>query len=252
MKFNERLVAARKALGISQKELAQKIDIKQGRLSLYETGKREPDVFTLGKLADALDVCADWLIGLTDNPHKTYGKTNTASLFSSEAVKIARQYDQLDSWGRSAVEAIIREETARCTAPASAAQEEKVITLNFNELKASAGTGWELMDEHMTPWTVKLNDLTRKADFCLAVEGDSMEPKFQDGDLILIRRQPAIEEGQFGLYTFDNHGYVKQQGCGKLHSLNPAYPDIFPGEYADIECKGLVLGKLEPEWIVSR
>lgn len=63
MKFNERLVAARKALGISQKELAQKIDIKQGRLSLYETGKREPDVFTLGKLADALDVCADWLIG---------------------------------------------------------------------------------------------------------------------------------------------------------------------------------------------
>ena len=150
------------------------------------------------------------------------------------------------------MEAIIREETARCTAPAPAAREEKVITLNFNELKASAGTGWGLMDEHMISWTVKLNDLTRKADFCLAVEGDSMEPKFQDGDLILIRRQPAIEEGQVGLYTFDNPGYVKQQGCGKLHSLNPAYPDIFPGEYADIECKGLVLGKLEPEWIVSR
>lgn len=39
MKFNERLVTARKALDISQKDLAQQIDITQGRLSLYETGK---------------------------------------------------------------------------------------------------------------------------------------------------------------------------------------------------------------------
>lgn len=252
MKFNERLVVARKALDISQKELAQKIDIKQGRLSLYETGKREPDVFTLGRLADALGVCADWLIGLTDNPHKSYGKTNNAPLYTSEALKMAKQYDQLDSWGKSAVEALIHEELARCTASAPVPQEENLIELNFNELKASAGTGWDLMEESMTPWTVKLNDLTRKADFCLAVEGDSMEPKFQSGDLILIRQQPSVEEGQFGLYTLDGRGYVKQQGCGKLHSLNPAYPDIFPGEYTDIECKGLVLGKLEPEWVVSK
>ena len=241
----DQLTMLKKACGMTSEEIASASGVPFNTITKIFSGQTaDPRLSTIRSIVHSMGYTLD---DLDDSRSRVI-----VPRFSDASLQIARQYDQLDSWGRSAVEAIIREETARCTASAPAAQEEKVITLNFNELKASAGIGWELMDEHMIPWVVKLNDLTRKADFCLEIEGDSMEPKFQDGDLILIRRQPSIEEGQFGLYTFDNRGYVKQQGCGKLHSLNPAYPDIFPGEYADIECKGLVLGKLEPEWIVSR
>lgn len=36
------------------------------------------------------------------------------------------------------------------------------------------------------------------------------------------------------------------------HSLNPRYPDIVPCDGEAIVCKGLVLGKLEAAWIVSK
>ena len=235
----------KKNSSLTIEEIAEKSGVPIGTLFKIFSGQtKDPKLGTIRSIVHCLGYTLD---DLTPNT-----KNKVAPLYTSEALKMAKQYDQLDRWGKSAVEALIHEELARCTASAPVPQEENLIELNFNELKASAGTGWDLMEESMTPWTVKLNDLTRKADFCLAVEGDSMEPKFQSGDLILIRQQPSVEEGQFGLYTLDGRGYVKQQGCGKLHSLNPAYPDIFPGEYTDIECKGLVLGKLEPEWVVSR
>ena len=235
----------KKNSSLTIEEIAEKSGVPIGTLFKIFSGQtKDPKLGTIRSIVHCLGYTLDDLTPDTKN--------KVASPYTSEALKIAKQYDQLDSWGKSAIEALIREELSRCTTPAPVSQEENLIELNFNELKASAGTGWELMEESMTPWTVKLNDLTRKADFCLAVEGDAMEPKFQSGDLILIRQQPSVEEGQFGLYTLHGRGYVKQQGCGKLHSLNPAYPDIFPGEYEDIECRGLVLGKLEPVWVVSR
>lgn len=241
----DQLTMLKKTCGMTSEEIASASGVPFNTITKIFAGQTaDPRLSTIRSIVHSMGYTLDDL----DDSHSRV----IVPRFSDASLQIARQYDQLDSWGRSAVEAIIREEIARCTAPAPAVPEENLIELNFNELKASAGTGWDLMDEYMTPWVVKLNDLTRKADFCLEVEGDSMEPKFQSGDLLLIRRQPSVEEGQFGLYTLDNRGYIKQQGCGKLHSLNPAYPDIFPGEYADIECKGLVLGKLNPEWIVSR
>lgn len=241
----DRLSMLKKASGMTSEEIAVASGVPFNTLSKIFAGQTaDPRLSTIRSIVHSMGYTLD---DLDDSRSRLI-----VPKFSDASLQIARQFDQLDTWGKSLVQAVVEKELARCTAPIPAPQDENLIELNFNELKASAGTGWDLMEESMTPWTVKLNDLTRKADFCLAVEGDSMEPKFQSGDLILIRQQPSVEEGQFGLYTLDGRGYVKQQGCGKLHSLNPAYPDIFPGEYTDIECKGLVLGKLEPEWVVSK
>lgn len=40
---------------------------------------------------------------------------------------------------------------------------------------------------------------SRKADFILRVDGDSMEPKFSNGDYLLVRKQPAVDIGQIGI-----------------------------------------------------
>lgn len=128
----------------------------------------------------------------------------------------------------------------------------KIIDLPFDELKASAGAGYQLDEDRMTIWKVQLNDLTRKADFCLEVDGKSMEPIIRDGDIILVRQQPAVDVGEIGLFTVDDKGFVKKQGKDRLISVNKKFEDIFPNEYDTVFCRGKVIGVLDPEWIVER
>lgn len=89
-------------------------------------------------------------------------------------------------------------------------------------------------------------------DFSLEVDGDGMERKIFDGDIILIRQQPSVEIGEISLFTVNDAGYVKKQGENRLISINPAYDDIFPGEYDTVICRGKVIGVLDPDWIVEQ
>lgn len=96
------------------------------------------------------------------------------------------------------------------------------------------------------------NEQTRKADFCVRVTGRSMEPKIMDGDIILIRTQPAVDIHEIGLFIINNHGYVKKQGPDRLISINPNYEDVYINEFDEIRCCGKFIGVLDPEWVVSR
>ena len=67
MTFGDRIAYARHKRGLSQEQLAKLIGICRDRLSYWETGKRDPDVFLLRKIATALEVSEDWLMGNDDN-----------------------------------------------------------------------------------------------------------------------------------------------------------------------------------------
>ncbi|MBR2500443.1 MAG: LexA family transcriptional regulator [Clostridia bacterium] len=69
----------------------------------------------------------------------------------------------------------------------------------------------------------------RKDYFYLQVSGDSMSPKLDDGDLILVRKQSSIDSGAVGVFLIDGcDGVVKKVKYDKnyieLHSFNPYYP----------------------------
>lgn len=61
--LGKRLKELRQKFGLSQKELAAKIDISTVRYSQYETGKRSPDYETLLIFADFFEVSVDFLLG---------------------------------------------------------------------------------------------------------------------------------------------------------------------------------------------
>ena len=67
-KFNENLSIAREKKNMTQKELADIIGVAKSTYSLYESGNREPNVQTIKKIADALNVSADTLLGLNIEP----------------------------------------------------------------------------------------------------------------------------------------------------------------------------------------
>lgn len=67
-KFNENLKIARERKGLSQKDIAEGIGVAKSTYSLYESGNREPNVQTIKKIADMLNVSADELLGLEEEP----------------------------------------------------------------------------------------------------------------------------------------------------------------------------------------
>ncbi len=62
--IGERIREARQARKLSQEALALEVDVTQGAIGMYERGANLPSVETLPRLAAALGVSADWLLGI--------------------------------------------------------------------------------------------------------------------------------------------------------------------------------------------
>jgi len=65
-KFCERLKELRAEKGIGQVELASKINVSKGIISLWENGLREPSMSSLIALASFFEVSIDYITGLKD------------------------------------------------------------------------------------------------------------------------------------------------------------------------------------------
>ena len=65
--IGERLSRLRKERGLSQRQLAKKIGIIQSLISGYETDYRTPNIEMVARIAKALRVTTDEIIGLKSN-----------------------------------------------------------------------------------------------------------------------------------------------------------------------------------------
>jgi len=91
-------------------------------------------------------------------------------------------------------------------------------------------------------------DAPVKCDAALTVEGDSMAPGFQSGDIVYIRCQPDVRDGQIAVVLIDDsatlkHVYHDRDGL-TLISDNPAYAPIRVNgtEHDYIAIYGIVVG----------
>lgn len=62
-----RITAARKALGMSQQDLANALGTSQAAIHRYETGDRDPKSGTVVKLASVLGVTVSYLLGVSED-----------------------------------------------------------------------------------------------------------------------------------------------------------------------------------------
>ena len=69
-----------------------------------------------------------------------------------------------------------------------------------------------------------------RATFTLTCEGSSMEPKIHDGDLVAIRSQPTVENGEVAAVRIDGEATLKRvylhENFIELRAENPAYTSI--------------------------
>ena len=79
--FGKRLKELRKANGYTIEQFADMVGISKSTLGYYENDKRMPDIEILARIADTLNVNADYLIGRT-NTTALKGKVKTVCEFT--------------------------------------------------------------------------------------------------------------------------------------------------------------------------
>lgn len=214
-----------------QSELCAYLGINTSTMTNWKNRNTDPPAKYIIPICEFLEVSPYFLLT---------GKEKKSSLLSDEQ-ELLNYYKALPAWeqqrliGRAAALAEVYEE--RPPEP-----KVPVISLYCSDNRVSAGLGDELYDyEQWDTIDVIETPQSRKADFMLIVDGDSMSPKFSDGDYVLIRQQPAVDIGQIGIFNVDGKGYIKKYEGDHLVSLNPKYEDISLKD-KDFRCFGLVLG----------
>lgn len=103
-----------------------------------------------------------------------------------------------------------------------------------------------LAEENIEGYTNIEEDI--HADFALRCKGDSMSPKFEDGDIVLIRQQPIVENGQIAAVLIGTEATLKHVYLSDYDIMliadNPQYkPLVYAGEdMNNIRILGLAVG----------
>lgn len=252
MSISERLIEIRKNNGYTRTRLADELGKPYRTITNYETGEREPGHDYIIQIAKMFNVTTDYILGLSDNPHITSDNKQTRLTSNAEIIHI-KKYRALDTYGQEAVSGLLETEYKRCQEQ----DKEKLSTPLTGDIiylpdpiqSASAGYGQLADDDTADMIAIQANPITSKAHYIMRVSGKSMEPKFFDGQRVLVRNQPTIEPGEIGIFIIGGGRFIKTYRGDHLESTNPDYPDVPVDNYS--KCIGKVLGILQDDWIVK-
>ncbi len=254
---------------MTNEQLSERTGIPLGTLSKILAGMSDsPKLSNMIAICNALDCSLEYIVSGTPE------NTNNYSL-SGEEIQMIESYRELDFFGRDLVKTVIYKEAERAAANAVAEQAAKPAPVErkgsarvlspvrtqgryagevvrtgkrdilLYELPVSAGVGVYLDEAMAETIHIPDNDKTAEADYALRISGNSMEPKYRDGDVLLVRHADSIDVGELGIFLLDGCGFFKVYGGDRLISLNPSYAPIPLKDFADVQCKGLVVGKLK-------
>ena len=265
MDYIDRIKARKSEKKITNEQLSELTGIPVSTLSKILAGFSDsPKLSNIVAICDALDCSVDYILsGVPEN-------TNNYTLEPDE-MRLIEDWRALDRHGREMVRLVMDKEGERVTMDAyesAAAPRGRVISeervrarvaaaparktprvdkrkVLLNSLPVSAGPGQYLEDGTAEFITIPHTAKTADADFALRISGNSMEPKYHDGDVVLVENCDSVEPGETAIFILDGTGYVKVFGGDRLVSLNPEYGDILLRGFEDIHCAGRVVGKLK-------
>lgn len=245
MGIGYRIKEAREIQGLTQIELGKLVGVTGSAITNYENETSHPKEHVMYKLIEALKVDANYLF---QDCVKLPKEANDVTLAEYDCIK---KYRELDHHGKKMVDFTLNEEWERSKADrkqesASAPQGEihnpNIRLINYYYRLASAGTGQIVFDMPPTK-RIEIPNIPeyKRVDYAIGVNGNSMEPVYHDGDMLLVEMTEEIGQGDVGIFLVDNESYVKKLGDGELISLNPEYGNIPLTENS--KCMGKVINK---------
>ena len=207
--IGRKIAAARKQHGLSLaafSALLQQhgLSIQRQGLGKWESGDAVPSGYQLLAVCHALDI----------EDGVRYFTGNAASPLNRDGLEKLREYKQdLIASGRYKPQTPAHNTIHYVEMPVSL-------------LPASAGTGMFLDEENFELMRFPASTVPAGAEFGVRVRGDSMEPVYQDGQIVWIQTCKTLRPGDVGIFMYDGNGYIKvYQEQKPEEDLEDAYRD---------------------------
>jgi len=212
MDFGQRLKNLRLERGYNQQQFANAVGASVVAVRNWEYNIKKPTMDMLLSIAKILQVSLDTLLDFA-----VAGQTKSLVLSTAENALI-KNYRLLDTHGQKAVETICSLEKERIEA---AQKKSKPNVIEFKSAKTSErfipryttpaaagysvpldGTDFEmlLVDDSVPPL----------ADYAVDIQGDSMAPYIEDGDMVYVQKDGELSIGDIGIFCVDGAMYCKQ------------------------------------------
>ncbi len=208
MSFGIRVKGLREIEGITQKDLAERLQVSKANMSKYESNSIEPSMKTITKIASIFNVSTDYLLGKDESP--------------SDIPLLP--VPPFQSFVFADLPFLELEEIKTVNVPLVGE-----IACGIPELAVEAWDNFAL--------TLPKNH-DKRYDFCLKAKGDSMTGAgIREGDVVLVRQQEMVENGEIAAVLIGEEStlkrvyYNEEQGELSLYPENPTYrPQHYRGE----------------------
>lgn len=202
--IGKRIKKLRESYNMEQQALAKQMGLSKSAVSKVESGNIDVSLTSLEKYAQLLNTNINYLIGKTDNPNPiNIDNSYTSQNFTDDNLND----DHADS-------DIIEQDTVEIPI--------------YGDVAAGIGC---FADDNIIGYEDIPQSWVNPYDqyILLRVKGDSMFPKFEEDDLLLVKAQNSVDSGDYAIALIDDeNGVVKRIMYGKnwieLISVNPAYP----------------------------
>lgn len=218
----------RKSKKLTQKKLAELTGFKQNTISNHENGNRQLDEKDIRIYAQALEVSPQYLFDLA-KPSSIETTPTTSPIQSIyDQLEPPRQGKVLTYAERQLNEQKNEEET-------KINEVSEVISLYkvevVSETAAASGFNYGFGYDDTDRETIEVDQQPPRHDIATKVSGDSMQPDYQDGDILyLVDKGLTTYNGDLAVIAYGDRSYFKkiytENGRLRLVSLNDKYEDI--------------------------
>lgn len=238
--MGDRIKRLRIEMGLTQEELGKRVGLKRAAINKYEKGNVENMKRSIvEKMSSLFSVSPSYLMALDES--------------NSEKNTIFQLYNKLEKTRQERVYRYAEQQL-------NEQENEKVIQANFNGNdidiagKVAAGLGTQNFDKTQPLFTIRMNkeDIPNDYDLALQITGDSMEPTFEDGEIIFVKEQNEFQNGMIAAVEINEEAFIKkiykEENRIRLVSLNRDTDEngnrVYPDFYADEKDELYLIGRV--------
>ena len=253
----ERLRALRIESDLSKRDLVSLLPLNYSTYANYESGFREPNSDVLQMLARHFNVSVDYLLGVSDSKRKV----DEVAILNDHEHDFFVKYRLLDLHGQELVDMVLQKEYERQNFfngvndfAKKSTFDGKWTTHKVFQQRSCQSLGNYFIQEGELDYELlrfATTPVSEKADFCIQIDKNNMEPKIMGGDVVFVKAAPRVEPDSVGIFVYEGVtlcNRLKVDAKSKaimLESLNRKIMPIKVAKPEELVTIGLVIGIAE-------